>query len=81
VANKNAAENPRQDSPAVADGGGFNPGGFLRETKDELDKVVWPSRQQLISESAAVLLMVSLSATLIYLVNQLFSWASSKVFG
>jgi preprotein translocase subunit SecE len=81
VANNNAAENPRSTPPTVPDGGGFNPGGFLRDTKAELDKVVWPSRQQLISESAAVLLMVSLSATLIYLVNQLFSWASSKVFG
>jgi len=36
---------------------------FLKGTKDELAKVVWPSRPQLISESAAVILMVSLSAT------------------
>ncbi|MDP8934322.1 MAG: preprotein translocase subunit SecE, partial [Cyanobacteriota bacterium] len=27
---------------------GFNPAGFLKETREELDKVVWPSRQQLI---------------------------------
>lgn len=53
---------------------------FLKGTKDELAKVVWPSRQQLISESAAVILMVSLSATLIYLIDQLFGWASRQVF-
>jgi len=53
---------------------------FLQETKEELDKVVWPSRQQLISESAAVILMVSLSALLIYLVDQLFSWLATQVF-
>lgn len=53
---------------------------FLKGTKEELAKVVWPSRQQLISESAAVILMVSLSATLIYLVDQLFGWASRQVF-
>ncbi|XGV98957.1 MAG: preprotein translocase subunit SecE [Leptolyngbya sp. BL-A-14] len=47
---------------------------FLQETKDELDKVVWPSRQQLISESIAVILMVVLSATLIYLVDNFFAW-------
>jgi preprotein translocase subunit SecE len=41
---------------------------------------VWPSRQQLISESAAVILMVSLSASLIYLVDQLFGWISKQVF-
>ena len=53
---------------------------FLKGTKEELGKVVWPSRQQLISESAAVILMVSLSATLIYFIDQLFGWASRQVF-
>ncbi len=59
----------------------FNPNTFVQETREELDKVVWPSRQQLISESIAVILMVTLSATLIYLVDQLFQWAQVKVFG
>ena len=59
----------------------FNPNTFVQETREELDKVVWPSRQQLISESIAVILMVTLSATLIYLVDQLFRWAQVKVFG
>lgn len=60
---------------------GFNVGSFFKETKEELDKVVWPSRQQLISESIAVILMVTLSATLIYLVDNFFAWASKQVFG
>ena len=59
----------------------FNPNTFIQGTREELDKVVWPSRQQLISESIAVILMVTLSATLIYLVDQLFQWAQVKVFG
>lgn len=59
---------------------GFNLTKFFQETKEELGKVVWPSRQQLISESAAVLLMVILSATLIYLVDALFVWISKQVF-
>jgi preprotein translocase subunit SecE len=59
---------------------GFSVGSFLQGTKEELGKVVWPSRQQLISESAAVILMVSLSATLIYLVDRLFGWVSGQVF-
>lgn len=54
---------------------------FFKGTKEELEKVVWPSRQQLVSESVAVLLMVILSATTIYLVDELFSWAAGKVFG
>lgn len=60
--------------------GGFDAGAFLAGTREELGKVVWPTRQQLISESAAVILMVSLSATFIYLVDKLFSWASRQVF-
>ncbi|HEY9850482.1 MAG TPA: preprotein translocase subunit SecE [Leptolyngbyaceae cyanobacterium] len=60
---------------------GFSLVKFVQGTKEELDKVVWPSRQQLISESAAVILMVVLSALLIYLVDNFFSWVSTKVFG
>ncbi|MGC8713764.1 MAG: preprotein translocase subunit SecE [Leptodesmis sp.] len=59
----------------------FDVQGFLKETKEELDKVVWPTRQQLISESVAVVLMVVLSTTLIYLVDNFFGWASRQVFG
>lgn len=54
---------------------------FLQGTREELDKVVWPSRQQLISESLAVILMVTLSATTIYFVDNLFNWAARQVFG
>ncbi|WP_013322795.1 preprotein translocase subunit SecE [Gloeothece verrucosa] len=53
---------------------------FTKETKEELGKVVWPSRQQLISESAAVILMVTLVATIIYLVDNFFAWVAGKVF-
>ncbi|MEL6456452.1 MAG: preprotein translocase subunit SecE, partial [Cyanobacteria bacterium J06623_5] len=53
---------------------------FAQGTREELAKVIWPTRQQLISESAAVILMVGLSATLIYLVDKLFGWASRQVF-
>jgi preprotein translocase subunit SecE len=64
-----------------ASGEPFNLVAFLQGTQEELGKVVWPTRQQLIAESVSVLLMVSLSALLIYLIDNLFSWAASKVFG
>jgi preprotein translocase subunit SecE len=73
VAKKNEPETEEKSS-------GLNAMGFFQETKEELNKVVWPSRQQLISESAAVILMVSLSATLIYLVEEFFKWMAGKVF-
>lgn len=74
MAKKNEAE-IQQNTPA-----GFNLVKFFEETKEELGKVVWPSRQQLISESLAVLLMVTLVATFIYLVDNFFNWAAIQVF-
>ena len=68
---------PEAESVALSVG---SVGSFIEGTREELGKVVWPSRQQLISESAAVILMVSLSATLIYFVDKLFGWASGQVF-
>ncbi len=53
---------------------------FLKSTKAEFDKVVWPSRQQLIGESASVLLMVVAAATLVSLVDSLFRWIAARVF-
>ncbi|MBR8826916.1 MAG: preprotein translocase subunit SecE [Gomphosphaeria aponina SAG 52.96 = DSM 107014] len=54
--------------------------GFTKETKQELEKVAWPSRQQLLGEAAAVILMVILVATVIYLVDNIFAWAAGMVF-
>ncbi len=73
MAKKNEAEMPETEN-------GFSLNNFFQGTKEELEKVVWPSRQQLVSESAAVLLMVTLSASLIYLVDGLFGWAAKQVF-
>ena len=71
---------PTQTEPANAESTSFNPVQLVQDSKAELTRVIWPSRQQLISESLAVIAMVSLSATTIYLVNNLFSWAAAKVF-
>ncbi|MEO1523683.1 MAG: preprotein translocase subunit SecE [Cyanobacteria bacterium J06633_2] len=73
MANKKETNVPEESS-------GFKAVEFLQGTKEELGKVVWPSRQQLLSESFAVILMVTLSATTIYLVDALFSWASGEIF-
>ncbi|MDJ0677093.1 MAG: preprotein translocase subunit SecE [Calothrix sp. MO_167.B42] len=59
---------------------GFNIMNFFQGLKEEFEKVVWPSRRQLISESAAVLLMVTLSSSVIFLVDKFFTWAATKVF-
>ena len=52
---------------------------FLSSTIDEMKLVVWPSRQQLFSESVAVILMVTLSAVSIAAVSRFYGWASTQV--
>ncbi|MCS7031005.1 MAG: preprotein translocase subunit SecE [Gloeomargarita sp. SKYG116] len=53
---------------------------FLQDVRTELKKVIWPTRQQLISESFAVILMVVASTLMIYLVDTLFVWLARRVF-
>lgn len=82
-----ASDPPQPDSPAPerstppAEASASVPGGFVSTTLAELRKVVWPSRQQLFSESVAVILMVSISAAAIAALDRFYGWASSQVFG
>ncbi len=71
----------KKDTPAAKKSAGGNGATeFAIQTREELGKVVWPSRQQLISESAAVILMVILVSTIIYLIDKFFTWGAGKVF-
>ena len=51
-----------------------------RDAWRETQKVVWPSRQQLFSESVAVILMVILSAAAIAAVDRFYRWGAAQVF-
>ena len=53
---------------------------FLASTYDELKLVVWPNKQQLFSESVAVIIMVSFSAAAIASVSRFYGWAASQIF-
>lgn len=53
---------------------------FLQDVRAELKKVIWPTRQQLISESLAVILMAVAATLMIYLVDSLFAWLARRVF-
>ncbi len=69
-----------EDTPPAAPIQKFNPTRLYTEVREELSKVVWPDRQKVISESAAVILIVAASASFIYLVDSLFIFIASKVF-
>ena len=53
---------------------------FFKSTYDEFKLVVWPNRQQLFSESVAVIIMVSFSAAAIASVSRFYGWAASQIF-
>ena len=53
---------------------------FLGSTYEELKLVVWPNKQQLFSESVAVIIMVSFSAAAIASVSRFYGWAASQIF-
>ena len=53
---------------------------FFASTYDELKLVVWPNKQQLFSESVAVIIMVSFSAAAIATVSRFYGWAAEQIF-
>ena len=53
---------------------------FFISTYDELKLVVWPNKQQLFSESVAVIIMVSFSAAAIAAISRFYGWAAEQIF-
>ncbi len=79
MALRNGLSDP-DEGPDGASSDEETPTGFLAVTLAELRKVVWPSRQQLFSESVAVILMVSLSAAAIAAIDRFYHWGSAQIF-
>ncbi len=75
----NSPETQESSSPPIEDETPSKKG-FLSSTLEELKLVVWPSRQQLFSESIAVILMVTLSAASIAAISRFYGWAASQIF-
>jgi len=75
----NNKEPLKKDSPVIEEPKKKN--NFFRSTYDELKLVVWPNKQQLFSESVAVIIMVSFSAAAIASVSRFYGWAASQIFG
>jgi len=72
-------EPPKKDSPEVEEP--KKKDNFFRSTYDELKLVVWPNKQQLFSESVAVIIMVSFSAAAIASVSRFYGLAATQIFG
>ena len=53
--------------------------GFVKDARVEVRKVVWPTRQETVQTTIAVLFMVVLVAIMLWLFDMLLGWGVSKL--
>ncbi len=53
--------------------------GFMRDARVEVRKVVWPTRQETLQTTIAVLFMVVLVAIMLWLFDMFLGWGISKL--
>lgn len=54
---------------------------FFRQVKQEVKKVTWPTRKEVMQTSIMVIVLVALAATFFFFVDQIFGWAVKLIFG
>lgn len=52
---------------------------FIKETKSEMKKVVWPTREQLIKNTAVVIGTVIFLGIFIWVADPLLAWAQINI--
>jgi preprotein translocase subunit SecE len=53
--------------------------GFVKDARVEVRKVVWPTRQETLQTTIAVLFMVILVAIMLWLFDMFLGWSISKI--
>jgi preprotein translocase subunit SecE len=53
--------------------------GFVRDARVEVRKVVWPTRQETLQTTIAVLFMVLLVAIILWLIDMFLGWSVSQL--
>lgn len=59
----------------------INPGQFIREVRQEVSKVTWPTRKETVVTTIMVFIMVILTAIFFFLVDQVLSIGVQFVLG
>ncbi|MGB0749613.1 MAG: preprotein translocase subunit SecE [Magnetospiraceae bacterium] len=57
------------------------PAQFLREVRQEANKVTWPSRKETGISTIMVFIMVFLAAIFFFLIDQFLAWGVKQLFG
>jgi preprotein translocase subunit SecE len=58
-----------------------NPGQFIREVRQEVSKVTWPTRKETMVTTVMVFIMVFLAAMFFFLVDQILSVGVRQLLG
>lgn len=58
-----------------------NPSMFLRQVKQEISKVTWPTRREAIAGTIMVLVLSSLAALFFFIVDMFFAWIMKIILG
>ncbi len=59
----------------------FNPGQFIREVRQEVAKVTWPSRKETMITTGMVFVMVFLAALFFLIIDQILSGGVGLILG
>ena len=54
---------------------------FFRQVKQEIKKVTWPTRKEVVRTSIMVIVLVAIAATFFFFVDQIFGWVVKLIFG
>lgn len=52
---------------------------FLRQVKQEIKKVTWPTKKEVIPSCTMVVLLVSAAAVFFFVVDLILSWGVDKI--
>ena len=59
----------------------FNPSKFFKEVKQEVSKIVWPTRKETLITTAMVFVMVLIFSLFFLLVDNIISWLIRLILG
>jgi preprotein translocase subunit SecE len=59
----------------------FNPAKYLREVRQEVSKVTWPSKKETFTSAGIVIIVVTIAAILLMIIDQSFSLLVRSVLG
>ncbi len=59
----------------------ISPGQYVREVRQEISKVTWPTRKETVVTTIAVFIMVTLAAIFFLIIDQILAWLVSVILG